>query len=74
MSPRVEKGLNHIHPNQYLCKWGEGRHWHLSYDTFPEMWIFKGGYEGWELQDGDEHLIEGAALVAPLSVLFWGKE
>lgn len=74
MSPRVEKGLNRTGPNTYLCKWDEGRHWMLVYGTFPEMWVFKDGYEGWELQDDDDYLIEGAALVAPLSVLFWGKE
>ena len=30
---------------------------------------------GWTFEDGeDEHLVEGAALVAPLSILFWEKE
>lgn len=74
MSPRVEKGLNHTGPNQYLCKWGEDRHWHVYYDTFPDMWKYRDGHEGWELQDRDYNLVKGAALVAPLNVLFWEKE
>lgn len=52
-------------------KWDEGRLWYTTpgHKVFKEVWELK-GIEGWE----GKNELEGAALVAPLSILFWEKE
>ena len=52
-----------------LMKWEEGRNWALAYTfNFHEVWTYRNSGNGWEAKEED---YEGAALVAPLSVLFW---
>ena len=79
MSAKVDRGLNIANSScngeaihYYLFKtkntkyvWTESNLKELIRDL-DRTWDFVGGE--------DEHLIEGAALVAPLSILFWEKE
>ena len=52
-------------------KWDDDRLWYITLckDSFRQVWEHR-DHEGWS----GEHELEGAALVAPLSVLFWEKE
>lgn len=69
MSPKVE-GLWKT-TNDFIMKWGDDRLWYTTpgISTFTQIWEYK-NYEGWS----GEYELEGAALVAPLSVLFWEDE
>ena len=74
MSPKVKEGFSYTHHGgdshfllhyKDLFDWHDLRHYDIKFD----------GIGGWSFIEGeDEYLIEGAALVAPLSILFWGDE
>lgn len=56
-------------PSDYIMKWDVDRLWYTCLDTnvFHELWTLRNTYSGW---DGEDEL-EGAALVAPLPILYW---
>lgn len=76
MSPKVEEGLHIRSPGDYLMKWGEDRHWYVSYRNcnLEDVWRYRSSMDGWPLGENDHDLVKGAALVAPLSILFWEDE
>ena len=55
----------------YIMKWDQDRLWYVWPDenNFTDLWLKKDA-EGWS----GEFELEGAALVAPLSILFWEDE
>ncbi len=52
-------------------KWDDDRLWYTTpgSSSFQQVWEYR-DFEGWT----GEHELEGAALVAPLNILFWEKE
>ena len=74
MSAKVDEGLSYTsygYPS-LLLKIKDDYNWTAISNGLIELvddedrWKF--------IEDEDEHLIEGAALVAPLPILFWEKE
>ena len=58
-------------PIGYTMKWADEKLWYVwpGEHNFRDIWLYK-DTEGW----AGEFELEGAALVAPLSILFWEKE
>jgi len=58
-------------PFDYIMKWDDDRLWYTTpgSSSFTQVWEDR-DFEGWS----GEHELEGAALVAPLNILFWEKE
>ena len=52
----------------YIMYWPDESGWYVN-NSFEEIWL-KGG-DGW---DQPQEELKGAALVAPLSILFWEDE
>lgn len=57
--------------NTYIMKWADEKLWYVRPGefNFRDIWLY-GDTEGWS----GEGELEGAALVAPLPILFWEKE
>ena len=74
MSPKVEEGFSYTHHggdshflmyHKNLFDWYNFKHYDVRFDDLGQ-WSF--------IEGADEYLVEGAALVAPLSILFWEDE
>lgn len=55
-------------PKETFIYWPDGTGWFLHSLTDEDIWVK--GSNGW---DHPEDYIEGAALVAPLTILYWKK-
>ena len=79
MFPRDNPGAYWTIPGMIRPEGGEKKYFLLVYKSGKHRWTEENWSEldedqntGWSFIEGeDEHLIEGAALVAPLSILFW---
>lgn len=53
-----------------LIYWPDETGWHVEYAK-EDIWLKNG--DGWSIVENEE-VFKGAALVAPLNILFWEKE
>ena len=67
MSPKVDFGL-YNKKGEFVIHWSDNTGWWVTGDL---RWVWLKNGDGWGLPQEE---LEGAALVAPLSILFWEDE
>lgn len=60
----------YISDNRTVIYWPDETGWHVG-DVKDDIWLKNG--KGWSIVE-NRSVFKGAALVAPLNILFWEKE